>query len=342
MKKFFAAIFGLAFFYCSTCAAYTAEGHLRITMLNVGQGDSFLIETHEQNILIDTGGVDSSRLLAEIKKAGINRFERIILTHAHADHIGGVLAVLENYHVDEIIDNGIESASPLYRKYHEVETKFTVVKAGARLDFGDRASFKVLHPPAALVAGGNVNNESIVGRLSFGGFVMLFTGDIESAAEKSLLKKNLYAVVLKAPHHGSKTGSTKKFVEAVQPQFVLISAGEKNKFGHPHKKTIERYLASGVAPEDIFCTAFHGTVIIETDGFDTTVKAENYFFGSTIEEASSGSEEAFFISQDKVCSCCPIFLSESKTMIAQNFSSNLYRLRARRDKDFSAESRDYF
>ena len=131
MRKIFAAVFGLLFFISSTCYAYAPEGRLIVTMLNVGQGDSFLIETPTQNVLIDTGDLkEREQLLAELEKAGVTRFERIILTHPHIDHIGGVRAV-----------------NPKSRK-------------------------------------SNPNNESIVGRLSFGDGFMLFTGDIEKKVEE--------------------------------------------------------------------------------------------------------------------------------------------------------------
>lgn len=284
LKKIFAAVFGLLFFICSACSAYAPEGNLFVTMLDVGQGDAFLVETPQQNILIDTGDTDSNdKLLAELKKMGVDRLERVILTHPHADHIGGILAVLKHYDVDLISDNGIDSSSPIYKKYRLADVKFSSLKAGDILDFGGGVKFKVLNPTAERVRNvnskackSNPNNESIVGKLTFGDFSMLFTGDITKSLEDDLLEKNIRATILKAPHHGSKTSSSENFIANVHPEYVFISAGYNNKFGHPHKIPLGNYRINFVMPEKIFCTAFNGSVKVETDGFNTFVIPDQF------------------------------------------------------------------
>lgn len=281
MKKIFAAVFGLLFFiYAVTCSAYTDEGKLRVSMLNVGQGDAFLIETHEQNILIDTGD-DKDKIIAELNKAGISRLERVILTHPHSDHIGAIQAVLDNFDVVEILDNGIVSPSPFYIKYRTAHIACRNLESGDTVNFGNRAYFKVLHPDTFLVncvnsgvQRSNPNDESIVGRLTFGDFSMLFTGDVEKTIEADLIAQNIKSTILKAGHHGSRTSSSANFVANVQPQFVFISAGKNNRFKHPHKKPLEIYRVNGVKPENIYCTAFNGTVVIETDGTDIKITPE--------------------------------------------------------------------
>lgn len=280
MKKIFAAVFGLLFFIFNTCYAYTDEGNLRVTMLNVGQGDAFLVETHEQNILIDTGD-DKDKIVAELNKAGISRLERVILTHPHSDHIGAIQSVLDNFAVEEILDNGIVSTSPFYIKYRSANIPCTNLEAGDTLNFGDRAYFKVLHPDTFLVNCVNSgvqrskpNDESIVGRLTFGNFSMLFTGDVEKTVEEDLIAQNIKSTILKAGHHGSRTSSSANFVANVQPQFVFISAGKHNRFKHPHKKPLETYRVNGVKPKNIYCTAFNGTVVAESDGTNIKITPE--------------------------------------------------------------------
>lgn len=284
MNKIFAAVFGLLFFIFNLisnhCDAYTADGILRVTMLNVGQGDAFLLETSEQNILIDTGD-DKNKIIAELNKAGISRLDRVILTHPHADHIGAIQAVIDNCAVLEILDNGIVSTSPFYIKYRSANIPCTNIEAGDTLNLGDKAYFKVLHPDTFLVNCVNSgvqrskpNNESIVGRLTFGNFSMLFTGDVEKTVEEDLIAQNIKSTILKAGHHGSRTSSSANFVANVQPQFVFISAGKHNRFKHPHKKPLEIYRVNGVKPENIYCTAFNGTVVAETDGTDITITPE--------------------------------------------------------------------
>lgn len=282
MKKIFAAVFGLLFFvFAAACSAYAPEGKCYVTMLDIGQGDAFLIETPLQNIMIDTGDADHrAELVAQLKTAGVTRLEKIILTHPHADHIGGVAALLKNFPVDEIIDNGILSTSPLYRSYRKADVKLSAAKAGDVIDFGGGVKFRVFNPDSLTVRVVNSksqrsspNNESIVGKMTFGDFSILFTGDAEKILEESLVENfqaELKATILKAGHHGSKTSSTAEFVAAVAPDFVLISAGADNKFGHPHAAPLSTFRENFVLPENIFCTRFNGCVRIETDG-------KNYF-----------------------------------------------------------------
>ena len=270
IKKIFAAVLGLSLFLCSICSAYAPPEKMFVTMLNVGQGDAFLIETSTQNILIDTGDVTArKKLIDELKKAGVTRIEKIILTHAHSDHIGGVQTVLKNFPVDEILDNGFTSTSPLYKKYHAADVKFSTLQAGNVLDLGGGAYFEVLSPtPPADYS--NVNNQSIVGRLIFEDCSMLFMGDAERAVEKKLLENDLQdiqATVLKAGHHGSRTSNSIKFVKTINPDYILISAGLGNDYGHPHKQSLKNFLKV-VPSENIFCTAFNGTVRLEFESGD--------------------------------------------------------------------------
>ena len=277
MKKIFAAVFGLLFFIAATCSAYSDEGKLKVTMLDVGQGDALLIETHEQNILIDTGEISArSKLLTQLNDAGITRFEKIILTHPHADHIGNAKAVIDSFPVDLVIDNGKASDSPLYDNYVSTGIARQAAVSGDVLDFGGGAKFYVFSPTENTTLQG-VNNQSIVGKLTFGDFSILFTGDIEKDAEKYLWRNsniNLESTILKACHHGSRTSSQDNFVGHVKPTFVFISAGLNNKFGHPHKAALRTYRENFVLDENIFCTAFNGQVAVETDGTNYIVIPE--------------------------------------------------------------------
>ena len=274
------------------------KSDLKITMLNVGQGDSFLIQTSTQKILIDTSDVDErSKLVSELDKAGVNSLDKIILTHPHADHIGGLEKLLKDkkFTVKEVFDNGIASTSKLYLNYmtaiKENNVKHSTLKAGDTLNFGGNVKFEVLFPNKNVVDevnGGkqksDPNNESIVGRLHYKNFTMMFTGDAELKVESEIWQDNkdkaLKSSILKAGHHGSHSSSSENFVRVVNPQYVLISAGEPttkrggNTYGHPHLEPLETYLNQGIDSKNILWSWKNGTVVIETDGNNFSVTPE--------------------------------------------------------------------
>ena len=155
------------------------------------------------------------------------------------------------------------------------------LKAGDVLDFGGGAQFKVLSPEESLVQKGqqkgykhDPNNESVVGRLTFGQFAMLFTGDAEKEAEASIAARygsELKSQVLKAPHHGSKTSSSAAYLRLVQPETCVISCGAGNDYGHPHKETLKKYAAIHAKTYE---TDKNGTITITSDGKSYEVKEE--------------------------------------------------------------------
>jgi competence protein ComEC len=151
------------------------------------------------------------------------------------------------------------------RAVEERSVSLATVNAGDRFDV-DGVTVEVLWPPRpshAPVTSGN--NDSVVLRLVYGSVAVLLTGDIEQAAENALVESgvNLRADVLKVPHHGSKTSSTEAFIDAVQPRCVVISVGERSRFGHPHAAVVNRYVERGVR---LLQTGRDGTVTVETDG----------------------------------------------------------------------------
>ncbi|WP_037371057.1 ComEC/Rec2 family competence protein [Selenomonas sp. AE3005] len=260
---------------------------LTVTMLNVGQGDAILIKTAEQTVLIDTSDLDEQeKLRAELKKAQVKRIDKLILTHPHADHIGGVDGVvLKDYEVGEVYDNGMPSKSKLYLNYMKKLKQKNIPRhaltAGDVLDLGGGVSFKVLSPPKDVVEKGSKstdnhdpNNESVVGKLIFGNFSMMFTGDAEQQAEKVMVDNfagDLRSTLLKAGHHGSKTSSSAAFLRAVQPEGVLISCGAGNDYGHPHKQTMKKYQSLKLK---IYETDLNGTIVVTSDGKSYKIKPE--------------------------------------------------------------------
>lgn len=246
---------------------------LKVTMLDVEQGDALLIQTDDENILIDTGDASArDKLFQQLETFNIERIDKLILTHPHADHIANAYSLLFQTPVGEIYDNGQISSSIYYKRYVKAckeqniprytlrDGDYFFLADGAYLFSSRSQDFK------------NINDSSLVLRLVYGDFSMLFTGDIESDIETELWQNyTLQSTVLKAAHHGSKTSNSIDFVKAVNPKYVFISAGLNNKFGHPHKESLENFLMAGVNPKNIFCTAFNGYVTITTDGSTVNV-----------------------------------------------------------------------
>lgn len=259
--------------------AKNGEG-ITVKMLDVGQGDALLVRTKDQTILIDTGDVDErEKFLACLKKEGITTIDKMIITHPHADHMGGADVVFKNFTVKEVYDNGQPTTTNLYRTYlktiKEKSIAYKHLAAGDILDFGDGAVFKVLSPPKGKAeGGGDLNENSIVGRLAYKDFSMLFTGDSTAEAEAQMLsayKTDLKSTILKSPHHGSKTSSNFNYLKAVAPEAVLISLGRGNEYGHPHKVILDKYEKLKMK---IFRTDTDGTITIETNGSTYDIKKE--------------------------------------------------------------------
>lgn len=264
-------------FFEPTSAPTSIEEGVTVTMLDVGQGDAVLIRTKEKTVLIDTGDIDErDRFVRELKKQGIDKIDILMITHPHADHIGGFAEAAKRYDIGQVYDCGKTTTTAVYRDYLKTIQKkkipFTVVKQGDVLDFGGDVRFEVVGPPRLTGEDDDLNNASIVGRLVYGDFSMMFTGDAEKASEKAIVKKygkRLSSTVLKAPHHASKTSSSAAFLKAVDPSAVLISVGYGNDYGHPHQQVIKRYTDRGF---DIYRTDRDGTLTVISDGKSYSVK----------------------------------------------------------------------
>ena len=275
------------------------KGQLTISMLDIGQGDAVLIQTGAKNILIDTGddkyyedgkkGKENTQLLTELQKLKIDHIDTLVMTHAHADHIGKADKVIAQYGVKELVYNGIPSTSKYFINALKAAkangTQQVKVKAGDVLDFGNGVSFEIVSPSQSLIDEDtaaikakkkvDVNNESVVGRLTFGNFAMLFTGDAEGPVEKDMAAsygKKLKCQVLKAGHHGSKTSSTAEFLKLVQPESVVMSLGVNNQYGHPHEALLNRLQKQGV--KNIYRTDANGTITIVSDGSSYSITTE--------------------------------------------------------------------
>lgn len=235
----------------------TLPQDLGIHFIDVGQGDCTLITTpNHRTILIDGGGsVNSEKydvgkrvLLPYLLNHGIKKIDLLVVSHFDADHCKGLMAILEKLEVNKLVIGKQKEESEEYKAILEQAKKKKVsiqtVEKGKKLKIEKNLWLDVLYPEEPLKLQG-LNNNSLVLKLNYGNFNMLFTGDIEKEAEQKLLTDylgtdTLKATALKIAHHGSKTSTTKEFLKAVNPKISLIGVGENNLFGHPNGEVLER------------------------------------------------------------------------------------------------------
>lgn len=248
------------------------DGVLAVRMLDIGQGDAILIQQGGENVLVDSGDVGTrDKLIAQLKECGVTKIDKLIVTHAHADHIGGLEAVFDNFSVGDVYDSGVSGTTKLYRDYLKTvkgkKIPFHAAKDGMDISVGGaHITFFSLTAPVLKDNKPDLNNNSIVFRLHFGNFSMLFTGDMEQVAEDKLLGRygsQLASQVLKVGHHGSRTSSSTEFLKVVKPEAALISVGAGNDYGHPHQAALRRLEQGKIK---IWRTDQNGMITIETDG----------------------------------------------------------------------------
>lgn len=217
-------------------------------LLDVGQGDAVLLRTPDQHtILVDGGtGEDILMELSGVLPLLSREIDLMVMTHPHADHMGGLIPVLERFEVKHVLMSAPDYASPVYRAFlAELEQSgvpFSLAQASQDFALGE-LQIDVIYPfePFLGQEMENVNNASPVLRVQMGPKSVLLNGDAEQEVEAELLAAGLVpsADILKAGHHGSRTSNTPDFVAAVNPELLLISCGKDNSYGHPHEETLE-------------------------------------------------------------------------------------------------------
>ena len=244
---------------------------LSVTFLDVGQGDSILIEGPTGiQVLIDAGKDRSVlRELGEEMGPLDRTIDMVIATHPDADHIGGLPAVFATYRIHTYLSSGVESDTnpTLALKgsiLEEAGVQQKILSRGDYLSLGGGAYAYVLFPDRTLPAV-ETNTGSVVLRVVYGETSFLLTGDAPDEIEEWLvqLDDQLKSNVLKAGHHGSKTSTSQSFIETVDPDVVVVSAGKGNSYGHPHQEVVDRIISSGAV---LRSTAEEGTIRFESDG----------------------------------------------------------------------------
>ncbi|MGY4797370.1 MBL fold metallo-hydrolase [Lysinibacillus fusiformis] len=252
----------------------TAGHEMQVHFIDVGQGDSILIESPNGKTMLVDGGVKGAgqQIVSYLKELGINKLDIVVATHPDADHIGGIIPVLDTMPIEQFYDSGKVHTSQTFEemltRIDEKNIPYHVPKTGDEIEFDKEVNVKVLNANEQAT---DNNDASIVLKMTYGNVSFLLTGDAGVALEKDMLQYDVTATVLKAGHHGSNTSSSEEFVRAVKPEVTILSYGEDNKYGHPHTEVVDRLQAIG---SKIYATADLGTITVSTDGVNYAVNGK--------------------------------------------------------------------
>jgi competence protein ComEC len=259
------------------------DDRLHVSFLDVGQGDAILIQRGSQQILIDGGPSPQAINLGLSGKMPFwdRTIELVVLTHPHADHLAGLVEVLNRYKIQQVLQSGIDYDSPLYKEWLSLLDKNNIIckstQAGQQIDLGNSTMIEVLNPQVPPLTGTDADedNNSVVMRLEIGKVSFLLTADITRLTELELVSQraSLATTVLKVAHHGSEAANTPEFLAITNPYVAVISAGRDNPFGHPDT-TVVSQLKDRPGSENIYRTDEHGTIEFITDGERLWVRVE--------------------------------------------------------------------
>lgn len=268
------ALIGVNFFVWHAVAVENRGGQLTLAALDVGQGDAIFIEAPNGTRVIFDGGPDSSLITAlrAVMPFYDRRLDAIFVTNPDKDHLAGFIDLLVNFEVAAIFESGTKNDTEVFAAFQaaasrEVGAQKRLVRRGQRIVLDEKAGvfIDILFPDRD-VTNVATNDGSIVAKLSFGQTCAILTGDAPKSIESYLFwldRGSLDCEVLKVGHHGSKTSTSPEFLDAISPQFALISVGAGNSYGHPHAevlKNLENYSVS------VLRTDRDGTVILQSDG----------------------------------------------------------------------------
>lgn len=281
---FFAGLLLAIFLVWSVVLIRPLGNYLEVDFLDIGQGDATLIQTSSSNQILIDGGPDASILpqLGRLLPFYDRSIDLIILTHPQMDHLVGLIDVLKRYRVGRILSTGVLYNSPAYDEWNKIiqekKIPMTIARRGQKISLGSGVFMDILSPETDSLGklfSNDVNDTSVVARVSYGKNYFLFTGDIEFSIENKLAEMSditLASDVLKVAHHGSKTSSSERFLTVSHPKIAIIEVGRDNRYGHPTWEVLSRLEKFG---SKIFRTDLDGTVRIFSNGKELFVQTQN-------------------------------------------------------------------
>lgn len=274
LKLFLAVILAISFLPAHFAGAAPVSKELKVHFLDVGQGDSILIQApNGKNMLVDGGSKGTgSKVVSFLKAKGVKKIDYVVATHPDEDHIGGLIAVLNAFPVTNFIDSGKAHSSQTYysmlKLIDKKNIKFTIPKVGGKIALDPSLLIQVLHVNSKAAEN---NDASIVLKVSFNKVSFMLMGDANTAIEDKIKAKyNVSATVLKNGHHGSNTSSSAAFINKVKPKTAILSYGKKNSYGHPNSAVDKRLQSVGAK---VYKTPLDCDITVSTNGVKHSVAA---------------------------------------------------------------------
>lgn len=246
------------------------SGNLNVYFIDVGQADCIYINQGDYNMLIDAGNnEDGEKLVNYFKSLNIEEFNYVVATHPHEDHIGGMDDIINNFKIDEFFMPDKLSTSKTFEDVLDAlsnnSLNYYAPQKGESFNLGD-AKFKVIYSGDDT---NDINDSSIILKMTYGSNSFLFTGDATSNVEKIILNEDIESDVLKVAHHGSDYSSTDEFLDKVSPKYAVISVGENNSYNHPSSSTLDKLNKRNIK---LYRTDLNGTIIFTSDGKNINVE----------------------------------------------------------------------